>query len=574
MSDENCPWNPQRVPNLPRWAPAGDPHTPDAKAPTHARRARSGGLWALVLIAGIGVALPARAQVAPTASGGNEAQVDIPIPPSIALDPALTLDPSAPQTGALPGGVTPAFGQKSLSEDEWRFDFHGFLTAPLNAGIGSRVNPMPGQSHTTLHSPPVVPDDLETFSHTGVVPTTYAQINFSEGNSVVTGLVSIVAKQANASTSFLEPASQLGVTDVFVSITPPIDSRLHLQALVGAFTSRFGATGEFDEGRYGTPLIARISGVGEQATAKIGFGDLTLILVEGIHGQSNKASQSITVDAWNNFADPGAGSSFVAHGHVGVGWRKRATLGAHFLRAFSMDDRAGTSAPDGRINIFAADARVNAGRFGHLYLAYSYTDALQARAVSRIISVLNAPGGLGLMQNYFGLNSGGTGTLGTLGFQYDLSIGKLVSYPIPFSGDGPDLFVSVFGMFTHVTSADPGVDPATANVAAGVTGHPWSGADKRKVGLEATYSVLPWLATSLRYDRVDPLTDDAHYSFAVVSPRVILRTDWQATDQIVIQYSHWFNGSNTLVRTGDPPMVDPAQVPDGDMLSISASMWW
>ena len=75
---------------------------------------------------------------------------------------------------------------------------------------------MPGQSKTTLHSPPVVPDDLETFSHTGVVPTTYAQINFSEGNSVITGLVSIVAKQANVSTSFLEPASQLGVTDVFV----------------------------------------------------------------------------------------------------------------------------------------------------------------------------------------------------------------------------------------------------------------------------------------------------------------------------------------------------------------------
>jgi len=546
----------------------------DQHCPTRTRRARPGGLPALVLIAGIGAALPARAQVAGTASGGDEAKADVPIPPTLALDPAISLDPSTPATGALPGGMTPAFGQKSLSEDEWRFDFHGFLTAPLNAGIGSRANPMPGQSKTTLHSPPVVPDDLETFSHTGVVPTTYAQINFSEGNSVVTGVVSIVAKQANASTSFLEPASQLGVTDVFVAITPPIDSRLHLQALVGAFTSRFGSPGEYDEGRYGTPLIARISGVGEQVTAKIGFGDLTLILMEGIHGQSNKASQSITVDAWNNFADPGAGSSFVAHGHVGVGWRRQLTLGAHFLRAFSMDDRAGTTAPDGRINIFAADARVNAGRFGHLYLAYSYTDALQARAVSRIISVLNAPGGLGLMQNYFGLNSGGTGTLGTLGFQYDLSVGKLVSYPVPFSGDGPDLFLSVFGIFTHVTSEDPGVDPATANVMAGVTGHPWSGTDKRKVGLEATYSLLPWLATSLRYDRVDPLTDDAHYSFAVVSPRVILRTDWQATDQIVIQYSHWFNGSNTLVRTGDPPMVDPTQIPDGDMLSISASMWW
>ena len=131
-------------------------------------------------------------------------------------------------------------------------------------------------------------------------------------------------------------------------------------------------------------------------------------------------------------------------------------MGAHLLRAFSVDDRAGTSAPDGRINIFAADARVNAGRFGHLYLAYSYTDALQARAVSRIISVLNAPGGLGLMNNYFGPNSGGTGTLSTIGGQYDLSIGRLVSYPIPFSGDGPDLYLSVFGLMTHVDQRRPG----------------------------------------------------------------------------------------------------------------------
>jgi len=530
-------------------------------------RARSGGLVALACAAAASAVLATGAR---PAHAQKPAPGDEPLPLTLALDPSLSLDPAAPQIGALPGGVTPAFGQKSLSEDEWRFDFHGFITAPLNAGIGSRADPKAGQSKTTLHSPPVVPDDLETFSHTGVVPTTYAQINFSEGNSVITGLVSIVAKQANVSTSFLEPASQLGITDVFLSITPPLGNRLHLQAFVGAFTTRFGTTGEYDEGRYGTPLIARISGVGEQVTAKIGLGDLTLILTEGIHGQTNKASQSITVDAWNNFADPGQGSSFATHLHAGVGWRRHLTAGLHLLRAFSADDRAGTTAPDGRINIYAADVRVNAGRFGHLYLAYSYTDALQARAVSRIISVLNTQGGTGLMNNYFGpgvAGQEGTGTLSTLGGQYDLSIGKLVSYPIPFSGDGPDLFVSVFGLWTHVTSGDKtGIDPAT--------GHRWDDTDKRKLGIEATYSMLSWLAASLRYDRVDPLTDDAHYSFAVVSPRIILRTDWQATDQVVIQYSHWFNGSNTLVRTGDPPMPDPATIPDGDMVSISASMWW
>ena len=179
------------------------------------------------------------------------------------FDPSLSLDPTLPQVGAMPGGLTPAFGQRSLSEGEWRFDFHGYIVAPMNMGFNTRPNPLPGQSKTVLHAPPVVPDDLETFSHTGVVPTTYVQLNFSEGNSIVTANVSILAKQANVSESFLEPADQLGITDVFLSVLPPLGERVHMQALLGAFTLRYGSTGEYDEGRYGTPLIARINGVGE-----------------------------------------------------------------------------------------------------------------------------------------------------------------------------------------------------------------------------------------------------------------------------------------------------------------------
>jgi len=475
------------------------------------------------------------------------------------IDPAISLDPTTPQVGALPGGVAPAYGQRSLSEGEWRFDFHGFITAPLNAGINTRPNPMPGQSKTVLHAPPVVPDDLETFSHTGVVPTTYVQLNFSEGNSIVSGNVSILARQANASTSFLEPASQLGITDVFLSITPPLE-KVRVQALLGAFTLRYGSPGEYDEGRYGTPLIARINGVGEDVSAKARAGQLTFMLEEGLMGQSNKASSGITPDVSTDFADPAQGSTFVAHAHAGLGYARLLTVGGHFLRAFSRDDRAGANAPDGSINIFGGDVRLTMGRFGHLYFAVSHVDAVQSRSVSRIISVLNTRGGKGLMDNYLGntTNILGDGKMTTIGGQYDLSIGKLVSYPVPFYGDGPDLFVSVFGMQTHVSSPEAYYDNVT----------------KRKVGVEATYSVLSWLAFSGRYDYVAPFQDSNSYSFAVVSPRIILRTDWQATDKLVIQYSHWIDGSLTTVRVGDPPVEDPRVVPDTDMLSISATMWW
>jgi hypothetical protein len=80
--------------------------------------------------------------------------------------------------------------------------------------------------------------------------------------------------------------------------------------------------------------------------------------------------------------------------------------------------------------------------------------ASNVATLSRIIQVLNTRGGPGLIANYLGPNSNGNGDLTTIGWQYDLSIGKLVSYPVPFSGDGPDLYVSTFGMVTHVNSDD------------------------------------------------------------------------------------------------------------------------
>ncbi|HVZ86708.1 MAG TPA: hypothetical protein VHG72_07055 [Polyangia bacterium] len=522
---------------------------------------------AALLLVGAAFAVPARADDA------NKSAI---APGELASDPAFSLDPASPQVGALPGGVTPSYGQRSLSEEEWRFDFHGFLTAPLDMGINTRkaqgVTPGPGQSNLVLHAPPVVPDDLETFEHTGVVPTTYAQLNFSESNSIVSGNVSIQARQANVSESFLEPASQLGITDAYLTLTPPLaDKRYHLGLAVGAFSTRYGSPGEYDEGRYGTPLIARINGVGELGNLRVGFGDWVLMIEEGLHGQTNKASAGITPDVWNNFADPGTGSTFVAHAHVGLAYARHVTIGAHAIRAFSLDDRDGPNAPDGRINIFAGDLRLGLGRFGQFYAAYAYTNALQARNVSRIVSVLNTQGGPGLMDEYFGPNSGGTGTLNTLGGQYDLSIGRLVSYPVPFSGDGPDLVVSAFGLFTHVTTVDAGSwDP---NPPSDASTH-WNGANKLKVGGEATYSMLSWFAAALRFDHVAPFLNDSDFSFNVVTSRIILHSDWQSSDQIVIQYSHWFNGPLVAARDGEPPTYDFTTVPDANMFSISASMWW
>ena len=499
------------------------------------------GLKLGLLLLGATATLPARAQ---------EAADD--------EDKRLGLAPGVPQAAALPGGTQPSFGEKSTGPQDWRFDFHGFFTAPLRVGLNTRENPTGDQSKLVLHAPPVVPDDRETFSHTSVVPTPYAQMNFSYGNSIVTGNVILLARTANVSTGFFDPSSQLGINDVFLSFNMPnLGKNMHFEVNLGQFSNRYGIMGEYDEGRYGTPLMARTNGAGENIIGRFKLDDITLYVEQGFQGQSDKAPTGLVSDGWNGFADPNVGTGYVNHVHAGVGIKSLATVGVHYMNGFSQDDRAtGPLGPDGSINVLGADLRLTMKKFGHFYGGVSMVKAENARSVSRIVEVLNTRGGPGLIDNYLGAGSGGTGKLLIYGGQYDLSLARLLRSD-GFKGNGPDIFFSVFGLGVKVTTEDKTV--AT---------------NKLKLGAEGTYSLLPWLAASVRYDTVKPDVDYDSYNFAVISPRLIFRTGWNAHDQVTLQYSHWFNGALTTVRGGFPPKPDVTIIPDQDMVSLSASMWW
>jgi hypothetical protein len=314
------------------------------------------------------------------------------------------------------------------------------FTAPLRVGINQREVALPGQSKTVLHVPPTVPDDLETFSHTGVTPIPYGQLNFSYGNDIVTGTTSLLAQVPNVSAGFFDPPAQQGIYDLFLTIVPKLGESTRLTLNVGAFSNRYGVAGEYDEGRYGTPMIARINGVGENVNVAFQFGKLTLLVEQGIQGQSNKANNQLVPEGWNDFGDSRAGSTFAHHFHLGASYDRMATLGLHYVGAWAQDDRAtGSSYPDGRIDVFAADLRLTLGRFGHFYTAFSSVNADHSRTVGRLIEVLNTRGGKGLMDNYLGPASAGTGRLFVAAGQYNLSVGRLISYPVPFNGDDPNI---------------------------------------------------------------------------------------------------------------------------------------
>jgi hypothetical protein len=471
----------------------------------------------------------------------------------------LSLDPADPQASALPGGIRPAFGSQPTRPADWRFDFHGFLLLPLRVGVNHRDTLSPGQAKTVLHAPPVIPGDFESFGYTSVLPDPWAQVNFSYGNKDVTATVIIAARTVTDGDAYYNPPDQLGINDAFLTLRVPGVSPLRFNVNVGAFSNRYGNMGEYDAGRYGTPVIARIGGVGVTGTAAYPAGDFTLSAEAGLMGQLNKAPLGVEPAGWNGYLDPNVGTSFVPHVHAGVAWSGTAQMGLHFLRALSQDDRATpTTQPDGYIDVMGADARLTLGRFGHLYAAVAKTSSHHARAVSDIIRVLNAPGGPGLMNEYFGPDSGGSGDLLTAGGQYDLSVGNLLRYPEAFDGDGPDLVLSAFGMETSVKSPDPA----------------YTGKSKLKYGTELGWSLLSWFALSARYDRVLLDTKDATQTSAIVSPRLIFRTDWKARDQVVLQYSRYLNGSGVLVKSGAPPLPDPSIRPDKDVVMLSASMWW
>jgi hypothetical protein len=61
-----------------------------------------------------------------------------------------------------------------------------------------------------------------------------------------------------------------------------------------------------------------------------------------------------------------------------------------------------------------------------------------------------------------------------------------------------------------------------------------------------TYLPLEWFGVGFRGDVVRPNLDDADQSFSVFSPRLIFRTAFVTHEQIMIQYSRYFTGSDVM----------------------------
>jgi hypothetical protein len=491
-------------------------------------------------------------------------------------------------------------------EPGWRFRFHGYLSAPLAVGLGKVEDPAPGQSSIALHTPPQTADTWGSFAFSNVVPAPWVQLNFSYGNERITGTVIVAAYTISGASPWNNVAGQLGINRAFLTLDPPQLGRFRFVAHAGAFGNSYGHMAVYDNGRYETPLMASTNGVGEAMTAEYHGDSWQMQLEQGFQGHLDLAPDAVRNNAYTGstpasgqgtsasstlcpstntaltdtqrdanatlvgpaygWPDCNAGSGFVHHLHFGIGVSKLHVT-AHWLHAWSSDDRTpplpalqrdpepslpGRAQPTGYIDVYGLEARVQGEHLGHLYLGLNHTKLTDSLTVGNVINVLNAGGGSGLARFYLGPASRGNGSITAAGLQYDLSIGTLLRHPAPFWGEGPDLTLSLYGLFARSQSVDAAYD----------------GINRLKAGAEATYSPSSWLGLQGRYDFIAPDLDDRSVSKNIVTARLIGKTEWLAHEHLWLQYSHYFNGRGVL-----DPFTQTAPR-DEDLVAFVTSMWW
>ena len=199
--------------------------------------------------------------------------------------------PARRRSARCPAASLPPTGRKPADEQDYRFDFHGFLTMPLRVGLNKRAGAV-----TTEQKEPGAP---RAAGRAGL--SRFVRLHRRRAASPTRSWRSRTAtpwSPAPRSSRRAPPAPPPASSTRRCSPASPMRSspstcrtwpRARTSAInVGAFSNRYGTMGEYDEGHYGTPIIGRTNGVGENVVARFALGDLVLAAEQGFQGQLDK----------------------------------------------------------------------------------------------------------------------------------------------------------------------------------------------------------------------------------------------------------------------------------------------
>jgi hypothetical protein len=534
----------------------------------------------------------ASAQDLPAPAAGSSAPASGPAPapapaPEVAPPPTLNTDTELPppaagttagETAGLTGTPDPS-GLSASPSDDLRFTTHGYFRAPLRLGVGDRPScgagqmpgtaikgvpcAGPGQSTTNLHNPFLPDDQYLDWRYTRQWEQDWTEVFLNYGNSHIVATVGFQAYNFTDA-GFNDGNAQLGIAQGYVTMTPDLGvPTLRLKWKVGSFWEKYGQAGKYDAGAYDTYLFGRIHQIGEALSAEYDAGDFTFKVAHGVGAKLEQVAAGQSVSAGS------PGFTLLNHLHAGVAYKKLVDANFHYLVSWAQDARATPTTPDGTISVIGGEVRVEGGVAGALYAGYSHVAAKNAGAVGPAIEVIHSQGGgghqtgNGLIDNYLGpcamcvAADVGTGSIDTVELAHDFSFGLLVRKirdpRANFWGDGVDVTLKVFGMYTMVSSKDSTAD----------------GVKKLKYGGDLIFNALSWLGFGARADFVQPTSKDTSQSFWVISPKILVRTKFLAHEEITAQYSHYSYQSGV---TPQPP--NNAYPPDENVFGIKATMWW
>jgi hypothetical protein len=502
-------------------------------------------------IAGLLAPLPALAQLDQpddgTQSSGPGAYSDVPVGPFNMLPP--------PVNG-------PRLGEGDV---DWTMNYSGFLRGGYHASFGARTDSN-GNTFDAYHIPGTLPDNIwNTWLLTNAQPTSWGSFSLTLGtNTISTGMYFGAWAHAPqpASPSMTQWAEGTMAFGPWVTLRSNslFGSKFRGEISLGNAGRSYGQAGKYDLGPYGTTAVGGVWAYGELVALEKDFGDYTLRLEDSLG--ANPGDNNLVA------------TTVVHHAHLIAKYKETVRAGLHYFAISAKDERYTTRGePDGGITALGADLRLNNTLIGDFFLGGGFVKLDHSRHVGPAFVVSNVAGGQAFMDNFLGadvsLPNYGTGSLANLMIQYDFSLAALKQYPTPFWGDAADLRISVFGLGTKVRSTDPD----------------WDNVLKVKVGADMLYAFLPWLGFAVRYDRVMPNVDSPEQTFQVISPRVVLRTSFGSHEQIMLQYSHYFYGTDADGRVTGPrlpsafPMAPsavgrPNQPYDADVVGIAAQMWY
>jgi hypothetical protein len=441
----------------------------------------------------------------------------------------------------------------------------------------------------------MVPDDQYLdWRYTRQWEKDWTEVFANYGNSHVIGTVAFQAfgltDAEHLSADNL--GSQLGIAQAYVTLTPSLGAGIRMHWKVGSFWDKYGMSGKYDAGKYDTYLFGRTHAMGETLSAEYDLHDFTLRAAEGF-GVKDEELQ------FTALSPPFPGFTLLSHVHAGASYKQIIDFNAHYLVAWAQDARVTTGAdasvPDGKEGVAGVEARVTGGIAGELYIGYAHINAAHVQEVGPALEVISSLGGYGqagtgasgsyygpngLMDNYLGTcpkctpTQEGTGTIDTVLVQYDYSFGllwrRLKNPNAGFWGDGPDLTLNLFGMYTAVSSTDTSrINPLVGD-----------GVRKLKWGTDLVFSPLSWMGIGVRADVVQPTNFDSQQTFTVISPKIIFRSRFLAHEEITAQYTHYFYGSDVVPQPpyGTAPTTAGAPFtgypPDKNVAGIKATMWW